>query len=73
MNKITMVMTTISLVLFEKQNSDEYYNLNFIKPQSDEHTQLFLEYFKYFNAEIKKQHRRFHPQCSPLDDVLSLC
>ena len=56
---------------FKKQDSNEYYNFNFIKPQSNEHTQVFLEYFKRFNADLNKYHRRQRPShCPPLDDVL---
>ena len=57
---------------FKKQNSTEYYNLNFIKPQSDEHTQVFLEYFRRFNTELNEYHRRQQPShCPPLDDILA--
>lgn len=50
------------------KTSNEYYNLNFVKPQSAEHAQVILEYFQRFNAKLKT----YHPShCSLLDDILS--
>ncbi|MDE3268848.1 MAG: hypothetical protein OYH77_01020 [Pseudomonadota bacterium] len=50
-----------------EKTSNEYYNLNFIKPPSAEHTDILLGYFQRFNTEIKE----YHPsKCAPLDDML---